>query len=260
VSESSQSSAAQEADLIDRIANALPVEVRADYYREMRHCRSLPENDEMLRILRAMGFLVLIMVQAPERMATERLRFEEAMADALRTLKEICESSDAHRVQLDQRLAQLPADIAEGINPEAIAATINESLRQQFVQSTIPATAEALAVAAAQIKKSTTEFGRSANTLGDSYHGAAEDARKTISNLESTSSHAVNSTRRAAEELLNVFREEYRWSVYTLTGLALLVGIGFGMWYQRWTDPPSQPVERAPAVQRTQPSSPRIKP
>ena len=260
MSASSQSSAAQEPDLIDRIANALPVEVRADYYREMRHCRSLPENDEMLRILRAMGFLVLLMVQAPERMATERLRLEEAMADALRALQEICESSDAHRAQLDQRLVQLPADIAEGINPEAIAATISESLRQQFVQSTIPAAAEALAVAAAQIKKATAEFGRSANTLGDSYQGAAENARKAIANLESTSSQAVSSTRRAANELVSVFREEYRWSVYTLTGLALLVGIGVGMWYQRWIDPQPRPVERAPAVERVQPSGPRIKP
>jgi hypothetical protein len=206
VSESSQSSAAQESDLIDRIASALPVEVRADYYREMRHCRSLPENDEMLRILRAMGFLVLLMVQAPERMATERLRLEEAMADALRTLQEICESSDSHRAQLDQHLVQLPADIAEGINPEAIAATINESLRQQFVQSTIPATAEALAVAAAQIKKVTAEFGRSASTLGDSYRGAAEDAGHAIARLESACSHAVASTKRGAEELVSVFR------------------------------------------------------
>ena len=38
-------SAAQvEKDLIDRIADALPAEVRADYYRELRHCRSLPET------------------------------------------------------------------------------------------------------------------------------------------------------------------------------------------------------------------------
>jgi hypothetical protein len=33
-----------EPDLIDRIADSLPAEIRADYYREMRHCRSLPER------------------------------------------------------------------------------------------------------------------------------------------------------------------------------------------------------------------------
>ena len=52
-----QAIAVPEKDLIDRIAESLPADVRADYYREMRHCRSLPENDEMLRILRAMQFL-----------------------------------------------------------------------------------------------------------------------------------------------------------------------------------------------------------
>jgi len=55
----------EEPDLIDRIAEKLPPDVRADYYR--RHCRSLPENDEMLRILRAMQFLVLLIEQAPEQ-------------------------------------------------------------------------------------------------------------------------------------------------------------------------------------------------
>lgn len=121
MSELPQPSEAPESDLIDRIANALPAEVRADYYRELRHCRSLPENDEMLRILRAMQFSVVLMVQAPERMATERQRLEQAIADALSTLQEISESTEAHRAQLDQRLVQLPADIAEGINPEAVA-------------------------------------------------------------------------------------------------------------------------------------------
>ena len=67
-----QSGDLPEADLIDRIANALPAEVRADYYRELRHCRSLPENDEMLLILRAMQYLTLLMVQVPGRVAVER--------------------------------------------------------------------------------------------------------------------------------------------------------------------------------------------
>ena len=144
MNKASQPSDVPEPDLIDRIADALPVDIRADYYRELRHCRSLHENDEMLRILRAMQFLVVLMVQAPERMATERQRLEQIIADALKTLQEIRESSAADQAQLDQRLVQLPVDIAEGISPEVVAATINESLRQQFVQSTLPATAEAL--------------------------------------------------------------------------------------------------------------------
>jgi len=210
VSATAQSSDLPETDLIDRIANALPVELRADYYRELRHCRSLPENDEMLRILRVMQFLVVLMVQAPERMATERQRFEQIVGDAIKALQEIRESSAADQAQLDQRLMQLPEATAEGIQPEAIAAKINESLRQQFVQSTIPETADALAVAAAQIKKATAEFGRAAGTLGSSYHGAAEEARKAIGHLESTCSQAMSSTKRGAEELLHIFRQEYR--------------------------------------------------
>jgi len=56
-----------EADLVDRIAQDLPADVRAAYYRELNHCRSLPESDEMLRILRAMQFLTLLMRQVPDK-------------------------------------------------------------------------------------------------------------------------------------------------------------------------------------------------
>ncbi len=180
-----------ETDLIDRIANALPAELRADYYREIRHCRFLPENDEMLRILRVMQFLVVLLVDVPARMATERQQFEEIVASALDALQEMRQSTAAHQAQIDQRLAQLPKAIADGIKPETIASTINENLRQQFLKSTIPETADGLTIAAAQIKKATAEFVREASSLGNSYHGAVVEARKAIANLESTSSHAI---------------------------------------------------------------------
>ena len=161
----------------------------------------------MLRILRAMQFSVVLMVQAPERMAAERERLEQIFAVAIGTLQQMRQSSEAHQAQLDQRLTKLPEAIAEGIHPEAIAAAINESLRQQFVQSTIPETANALAVAAAQIKKATAEFGRTASTLGDSYHGAAEEARRAIGSLESASSRAISGAKRGADELLRIFHK-----------------------------------------------------
>ena len=249
-----------EPDLIDRIANALPAELQAGYYREMRYCRSLSENDELLRILRAMQFWVVLMIQIPERIAAERERLEQILADFLKALREIHQSIAIHQLQLDRRLLQLPAQIAEGIKPEAIAATINESLREQFVQSTIPATAEALAVAAAQMKKAAAEFGRSASTLGDSYRGAAEDARRAVAHLESTSSHAISSTNRAAQELVRVLGEEYRWSLYALLSIALLVGIGIGVLVEQRLSLPPHTAERTPVVQQSQRIKPRIKP
>jgi hypothetical protein len=259
VSAQAQAGAPLEPDLIDRIANALPSEVRAAYYRELRHCRSLPENDEMLRILRAMQFLTLLMVQVPDQVTTERETFERLLKGSLGTLQKTIESSEAYQTQLDQRLTQLPEYVANGISPEAIAATINESLRQQFVQSTIPETAHGLAVAAAQMKSATAEFVRTANVLGNSYQGAAEEARRAISNIESTSSHAFASTRRGAEELLRIFRQEYRWSLYALTSLALVIGIGLGLSLHRWFEATAQPVACAPVVQTASPAKPGIK-
>jgi hypothetical protein len=110
-----------EGDLIDRIAEALPDEVRADYHRELRHCRSLPENDEMLRILRIMQFLTLLMVRVPQQVTTEREKLEQTFAGAMSTLEETSRSSDAHHARLEQRLTQLPAAVADGINPKTIA-------------------------------------------------------------------------------------------------------------------------------------------
>jgi len=184
------SETANETDLVDRIAAALPAEIRAEYYREFLHCRSLPENDEMLRILRAMQFLTLLMQQVPERVLREREGLERLFGDALEMLRNVVNDSNAYQKLLEQRLAGLPAEIAERLRPDAVAREINENLRQQFVQSTIPRTAEALAVVAAQLRLSVADFGKTAGTLGESSGGAVDDARTAIADLESTVSQA----------------------------------------------------------------------
>jgi hypothetical protein len=112
----------------------------------------------MLRIIRAMQYLVLIMVKLPEQMAVERERFEQIVSRSERLLHDVQEFVDEATRRIDERLVQVSADIAKALNPPAVAAEINESLRQQFVKTTIPETADALAVTAAQIKKATSEF------------------------------------------------------------------------------------------------------
>src|SRR5579863_733123 len=221
-------------DTIDRIANVLPVEARAGFYRELRHCRSLPQNDEMLRIIRAMQYLVLIMVKLPEQMAVERERFDQIVSRSERLLDDVHQFVDEATRQIDQRLAQVSADIAKALNPPAVAAEINESLRQQFIKTTIPETADALAVNAAQIKKATSDFVSATDSLNNAFDGAVVKADRAIQSLETTSSQAISGNKRQADELMAVVRQDYRWLLFALPVLCLLIGSGLTVWYERW--------------------------
>lgn len=216
-------------DLTDRIAKSLPDDIRADYWRELMHCRSLPENDEMLRILRILQILTFLMEQVPNRVVIEREKLEQLFAEALKILRVTHSDSVKYQKDLDERLIALPGKIVNGIKPEVIASSVNESLRQQFQRSTIPDTARALGAVADRMKQVTAEFGSTASTLGDSYRGAAEEARRAVQDMNSTVSLAAKTARQAAEQLYVNFKRAYWWSLCGLTGVALLLGFLFGI-------------------------------
>ena len=67
---------AVELDLTDLIADDLPPELRASYYREMRHCQSLPKNDEVLRIIRVIQIHCQFAVKISGQMAIEREKIQ----------------------------------------------------------------------------------------------------------------------------------------------------------------------------------------
>jgi hypothetical protein len=238
-------------DILDRIAQDLPIEIRAAFYRELNYCRSLPENDELLRVLRAMQVLTLLMREAPARVVIEREKLELIFNSAMAKLSATLERAEAYQSTLEQRLAALPAKVAEGLSPEMVARSINENLRQQFVESTLPQTAQAMTCVAAQLRSVVVEFAKTAAMLNDSHRGAAARARQAIEEIERTISSAAGTARRAAKDLSEVFQLEFRWSVYVLSTFGLVVGVGLGMLYQHWIDtPPETAAQRAPLVER----------
>jgi exonuclease VII small subunit len=226
----------REPDLLDRIASALPLDVRADYYREMRYLRSLPENDEMLHILRAMQFLTGLIFDAPLRTANENEKLKAMFVEAFGTLQELVQSMKAQQAQLDQRLKQLPEAVAAGIRPEAMAAAINESLRQEFLKSTLPETANALAATGAQIKKCQIEFTQVTKELSNSYTGALEETRKKVERLESTCAESIQRVESMAVSAKHVFDQGNHWTLYVLLTAAFLLGIGVDRGYQYFLD------------------------
>jgi len=249
-----------EPDLIDRIADALPEHVRADYYREMSHLRLLPENDEMLRILRAMQFLALLIEQAPAEMAYERQELSALLTASLQSMQQTHQAGLAYQKKLEQRLIQLPEEIARGISPEAIAAKINESLRQQFAQTGMPETAQALGVIAKQLNQSAGEFHKTTVELTGTYRGVAAQASDAMVNMQNRISAVTYIASEAVRELKVAFLREYKWSVAVLTLTGILVGVPLGMLFEHGREANSpDPGQAAPMVQAL-PSAPPAAP
>ncbi len=225
-----------ESDFIDDIAALLPAEQRPFWYRDMAHLRRLPADDEMLRIARAMGFLALVTRQTPAQIAIEREQIASILGDSVKAMQSARQDAIALHRQLDERLTQLPEAIAEGISPAAIAGKLCESLRQQFVESGIPETAQALAVVSKQTKQIAGEFDRSCEQLTDSYRGAAGEARRALNDLRASIEYATATAKQAAHDLTHTFLREYRWSVLALCSVALALGFALGTLYYRWVN------------------------
>lgn len=255
-----------EPDLIDRIANALPEEIRTEYYRELRHCRSLPENDEMLRLLRAMQFLVLLIEQAPSRVAEERKRLDKLLSTAVDNITKMSASSQAWHSALQRKLTELPAEIAYGIHPKAVAAEINLSLQQEFMQSTIPETADALRAIADRMKNVCAEFSSSSDNVSQAYQGAAEDARKAVASLKLEISQATEKAASFTSQMANTFSKAYHLTLVAIAGGSLVMGLAIGMMFERWlffpagsvVAPAVPVVQSAPQTEQKAPPSPKV--
>src|ERR1700730_604111 len=152
-------------NLFDAIATLLEPGQREYFYQRMLYFRQLRPEDAILRLGEAIGLLALLIREAPHAVAREREQLAQLLEASLATMHAAGEAWQAHHQQIDDRLTRLPADLAQGISPDAIARAIAESLRQQFVQSGIPTTAEALTALSQQLTQALGPLQRAAVQL-----------------------------------------------------------------------------------------------
>ena len=121
-------------DLFDAIATLLEPCQREYFYQRMLYFRQLRPDDELLRIVEAIGFLALIIRDAPHAVAIEREHLEQLLATHRASVEATAKAARAHREQLDDRLTRLPADIAAGINAppaSSVTGTAEPSIRRR---------------------------------------------------------------------------------------------------------------------------------
>src|SRR3984893_9946885 len=243
-------------NLFDAIASLWEQGQREYFYQRMLYFRQLRPEDEILRLVEAIGLLALLIREAPHAVAREREQLAQLLGTSLATMHAAGEAWQAHHQQLDDRLTRLPADLAHGISPDAIARAIAESLRQQFVQSGVPATADALTAISKQLTQATGQFQRAAEQLR-ACTGVAEQVRGAMDQMRRSLSNATHTAQRSVVELTHQLRVEYTRAVYVLCGAVWLFGILGGMGFERWGRARTPVVPHAIAAQApvTEPSS-----
>jgi len=239
-----------EPTLFDSLARLVPEELQAEYYRVLAHTRTLSPDDEMLRILEAMGVLALITRYTPKDIADERERFHE-MLDLHRQFSDEAQQKMLGYVhELEARISALPSEVKAGLDPQQIAKLLGESLRQHFLQSGITATVKGLQTTGTALTAAQKELSAVLHTLSDSHGGVVAQVESANNRL----TYSLESRAKTVDALLRELRGDLLsiW-IPLACGATLLVGMFCGVEIQGCRDSPSE-TSPAPAPATVQPA------
>ena len=213
--------------LFDELAGLVPAERQAEYYRIIAHTRTLSPNDEMLRVLEAMGILALLTREAPAEIAVERKSLRKILESAVSQANEVEKRMARYTSHLDSRIAQLPKELETGLDPPRIAKLLGESLRQCFQQSGLPDTAKALDQSCSEMNSVQTQL---VNVLREVAHPDIGVIAKVRSANESLF-RSMTARAQQIDDLLGRLEKQV-WAIWlpVVASAALALGFFLGTW------------------------------
>ncbi|HEV2399906.1 MAG TPA: hypothetical protein VGS27_23395 [Candidatus Sulfotelmatobacter sp.] len=214
--------------LFDELAGLVPKERQAEYYRVIAHTRTLSPNDEMLRILEAMGVLALLTRETPTAIVAERKLFQEILETSASQAIAVEKRMEAYTTRLESRLAQLPKELETGLDPLRIAKLLAESLRQSFQRSGLPATCSALSQSCAELNSVQKQL---LNVLREVAHPDIGVVARTRSANDSLLQSMTIRAQRMEDFLVRL--EKQIWAIWlpVVASAALALGFFLGTWF-----------------------------
>ena len=214
--------------LFDELAGLVPAERLAEYYRVIAHTRTLGPNDEMLRLLEAMGLLALLTRETPAEIAAERKSLQKVLESSASQANVVEKRMAGYASHLESRLAQLPKELETGLDPPRIAKLLGESLRQCFQQSGLPDTAKAL-------DQSCSEMNSVQEQLVNVLREVAHPDIGVIEKVRSANDSLLRSMTIRAQQMDDflVRLEKQVWAIWVpvVASAALALGFALGTWF-----------------------------
>ena len=224
----------EECTLFDKLAQLVPPERQAEYYRVLAHTKTLDPDDEMLRILEAMGVLALLTRETPSAIADERMQLKEVLESSLEQTEVARERILEYVRVLESRLADLPGELEAGLDPHKIAKLLGESLRQHFLKSGLPDTAQSLRVTATDLTNAQKQFSEVCQRM---YHPNMGIAAQ-VSTANDRVVYSVECRAREIDKLLNQLgRHVVRVWLPTIATAAFVIGLWAGIQVERFHEP-----------------------
>ncbi len=127
--------------VIDMAGRLIDPQDRETYAALVSYVNSLPPGDELIRLMELLGLLSLMGQRVPD-----------ALADLLAELRAQAKAAGDYHAQVDARLADLPKEIAAGVDPKTIAEQMSEVFRQRIEKTGLRDTVGLLGPAVTTLK------------------------------------------------------------------------------------------------------------
>ena len=225
---------------VDEVAALLPEDNRLAWYQNVRPwLRMLPPEDEIAHLAYSMGYLALLTRSTPAIMAVERAkmaalvqRLSDEMTGTVKT------TADYHQ-KLNDRLTALPAEIARGVNPAALAAQLVAGVREQFLKCGIPEAGRLLR-----------EEGESFEQLAAAHVHKLMEVQEKLYACQSRVLCVLDDVARSADSAkksIDHWNHEMREVQWVQIGSAWLIGLFLGAIMCWWVaGPQGNPPQQAP--------------
>jgi hypothetical protein len=175
-----------------------------------------------------MGILALLTRETPAEIAAERKSLRKILESTVSKADEVEKRMAGYTSQLESRIAQLPKELEEGLDPPRIAKLLGESLRQCFQQSGLPDTAGMLG-------QSCCEMQAIQKKLVNLLHEVAHPEGGVIVKVRSANESLLRSMATRAQKIDDLLGrlEKQVWAIWlpVIATAALALGFALGTWF-----------------------------
>jgi hypothetical protein len=186
----------------------------------------------------------------PKDIAEERERFQELLEEQHSLSIETREKMRDYVRELESQLAGLPGEVEAGLAPEEITKMLGESLRQNFIHSGLPDTAQALRATSVELAKAQQQLSNTMRILADGHDGIVKQVESSNRRIE----YSIENRATRLDALVHEWKMDLaRIWIPMIALAALLLGMFGGMQIQGCQDSasPGEPAQLAAPVVTT---------